>query len=118
MWIFLNNAALSVVESNDSLSYMGCHRQDLLLVRARIEGDIERVFPEVVVWHTPNADYAYRVFMPRSDVAAAMVASVMKIDYDNFKNSIDYDERDRHDAYLDVWTVMRNYQQRAVLPPD
>ena len=37
MWIFLSNSFISVVQKPGD--------NDLLTVRARIEGDIERVFP-------------------------------------------------------------------------
>ena len=49
MWVFLNNAFLSIVEHREN--------QNILLVRARIKGDIERVFPGVMVHKTPEADY-------------------------------------------------------------
>ena len=61
MWIFLNNAALSIV----------AHRTQpkTLVVRSRVSGDIEAVFPAVAVSHTPNADYAYRANVARTAVA-------------------------------------------------
>lgn len=52
MWIMLNNAFLSIVENRNN--------KDELLVRARIEGDIERVFPEADSFQDEQADYKYR----------------------------------------------------------
>ncbi len=100
MWIHLSDAFLSVV----------AHRTqpDDLLVRARVAGDIERVFPDAVVTMTPDADYRFRAVLPRGVVAGALAGSVLTIEYDNFKNSVT--EHDRHDACMDVWSVMHRFQ--------
>lgn len=101
MWIFLNDAFLSIVRDRGDV--------DQLLVRARIKGDIESAFPDAKVSHTPDADYAYRAFLPRRDVAATIERRVQAIDYPNFKNSV-RDHR-RHDAYVEVWRAMLRYQE-------
>ena len=77
MWVFLSDAMLSIVE----------HRGDasLMIVRARIPGDIERVFPDVEVSETPNADYRFRASIGREKVATALSSAIENIDYDNFK---------------------------------
>ncbi len=97
MWIFLNNSFLSIVYDRNN--------SENLLVRARIQGDIERVFPKIKAVHSPNADYAFRASIPRAEVSKTIAKQVNSIDYDNFKNSVQ--EHDRHDAYFDVWSVMR-----------
>jgi hypothetical protein len=100
MWIHLNDAFLSVV----------AHRTDpgVLLVRARVAGDIERVFPGADVVETPTADYRFRAVLPHAVVGAALVSRLSSIKYDNFKNSVAED--DRHDAYADCWLAMRRFQ--------
>ena len=100
MWIFLNDSFLSVVAHRD--------RPDDLLVRARRQGDIERVFPEAEVQTTPAADYAFRAVLPREVVGAAVSKAAEEIAYPNFKGSVT--EPDRHDAYMSVWGVMRRLQ--------
>ncbi len=97
MWIFLNNSFLSIVSDRDN--------PDNLLVRARLKGDIERLFPKIKAVHSPKADYAFRASIPRDEVSNAIAKQVKSVDYDNFKNSVE--EHDRHDAYFDVWSVMR-----------
>jgi hypothetical protein len=107
MWIFLSDSFLSIVEYRPDPSK--------LLVRARIRGDIERVFPGVRAVHTPvRADYAYRASIDRKAVAVAVSKQVLDIDYPNFKDSVLED--DRHDAYMGVWTTMNNYQRQRALP--
>jgi len=102
MWIFLNNAFISMVEHRE--------QPDSLMIRARSEGDIERLFNDAEVTETPTADYRFRATVTKQEAAAAISSKVQSIDYDNFKNSVD--ENDRHDAYLGVWSVMHGYQNR------
>lgn len=100
MWIFLNNAFLSIVEKGG--------KGTTLLVRARQKGDIERVFPKAEVIESPRNDYRFRAQVDREEVALAVAEAVRRIDYPNFKATVK--EPDRHDAYLDVWDVMNRYQ--------
>ena len=102
MWIALNNSFLSIVENrNNSLE---------LLVRARVKGDIEIVFPGAETFEDLHADYRYRALIKRDLVAKALASQVSEINYDNFKNSISKDEYQRHDAYLKVWDNLRTLQ--------
>jgi hypothetical protein len=100
MWIFLNNAFLSIVSNKDD--------PDNLLVRGRRHGDIRRVFPGVKVVITPEADYRYRAFVPRTLVAEKIASRISAIDYTNFKDSVT--EEIRHTAYLAVWRQMFIWQ--------
>jgi hypothetical protein len=100
MWIFLNNAFLSIVSNKDD--------PDNLLVRGRRRGDIRRVFPKVKVVVTPEADYRYRAFVPRTLVAETIASRISAIDYTNFKDSVT--EEVRHTAYLAVWRQMFIWQ--------
>jgi hypothetical protein len=101
MWISLSNAFLSIVAVSG--------QPELLKVRARRQGDIERIFPDAVVQHTAGRDYFYRTELPRSVVSAAIAANLEDIDYDNFKNSVRDDRL--HSAYASVWTTMSKLQE-------
>lgn len=105
MWIFLSDSFLSVVADNKDPN------GDRLLVRARREGDIERVFPDSEPSYTGSADYAYRAWVNRSDVAKAMAKQVMGLNYSNFKSSIKNSAY--HDACLEAWFAMRDLQERG-----
>lgn len=100
MWLCLNSAFLSIV-------YKDCAEGELL-VRARREGDIEKVFPDAKVIRSTNTDYLYRAVLPRSEVTTAMAAQIQDIDYKNFKSSVNDDRL--HHAYLDVWQAMADLQ--------
>lgn len=100
MWIFMSDEFFSVV------AHRGDNRK--LLVRARAKGDIERVFPSAQVVEGAGTDYRFRAVIPRGVVAQAMSDAVHGIDYDNFKDSVA--EPMRHEAYMDAWAVMRDFQ--------
>ena len=64
MWILLNDSALSIVDHLEKPGH--------LLVRSRIEGDIERAIPRAVVYEDASADYRYRANVPREVVKQAI----------------------------------------------
>lgn len=108
MWIFMNDAFLSIVTPRMHDVPKPLRGRDLLLVRARKRGDIQRVFPKVRVNRTPNRDYAFRAFVPRPRVIHAIGQRLLDMEYGNFKDSVENDER--HTAYSKVWSVMYGYQ--------
>ena len=100
MWLLFNSGFLSIVSDRNST--------ENLLVRARVRGHIQEVFPSAKVFTDSNADYLFRTVIIRDEVAAAVADSIRHIDYDNFKNSVA--SQSLHDAYLDVWRTMRHLQ--------
>jgi hypothetical protein len=107
MWIFLNNAFLSIVSEKENAGN--------LLVRACRDGDIQRVFPRARVWTTPTSDYRYRASVPRAYVAKVLAVQIEGIDYSNFKDSVT--DESRHMAYLQVWRTMFIWQGVMVERP-
>ena len=107
MWIFTPQSFLSIV----------AHRSEpgMLLVRARRSEDLAVVFPQAVIAHTPEADYAYRTVLPAATVAAAVSRCVQQIGYPNFKASVKEPERLR--ACEQVWQIMRDWGRRRTPGP-
>ncbi len=103
MWIFLNNSFLSIVENRNN--------KNELLVRSRVKGDIENVFPNSEVFELENSDYKYRSYIKKNDVSNILKNLVENINYDNFKNSISSDQSERHNSYLNVWAELRKLQK-------
>jgi hypothetical protein len=103
MWILMNDSMLSIVRHNTLAEAM--------LVRGRLADDIERVFPAAQVVEGGGNDYRFRAILPEAEVAEAIHARLLGIDYGNFKASV----RDpkRHHASLDVWDVMSQMQEQA-----
>lgn len=105
MWIFLPNAMISIV----------AHRQrpDFLLVRARIKGDIERVFPGAIVTRSPRADYLYRATVHRDRVASTLSQHLVTMTYANVKGAIPVGDSRRRSFMHATWHVMHSAQHAA-----
>jgi hypothetical protein len=101
LWIQFNNAFLSIVENRENTTES--------LVRARVKGDIEKVFPEADVFEDNNADYKYRAFISKAIVAEKIMLKVTEINYDNFKNSVK--EIERKKVYSNIWAELRKFQK-------
>ena len=103
MWIVLNKSFLSIVKNRNNNSE--------LLVRARVKGDIEKVFEDADIFEDENADYKYRSYISRENVANVISNELLKIDYDNFKSSVAKDDIDRSHAYMNVWSALNKLQR-------
>tara|TARA_B100000242_G_C42970022_1_gene450066 strand:+ start:308 stop:619 length:312 start_codon:yes stop_codon:yes gene_type:complete len=102
MWVFLNNSFLSIVENRNN--------KEELLVRSRVRGDIDKIFPDSNIFEMENSDYKYRSYIKKIEVSEKIREIVTNINYDNFKNSISKSEDQRHSSYLNVWNEMRKLQ--------
>ena len=102
MWIFLNNSFLSIVENRNN--------KEELLVRSRVRGDIDKIFPNSNIFEMENSDYKYRSYIKKIEVSEKIKEIVTNINYDNFKNSISKSEDLRHSSYLNVWNEMKKLQ--------
>lgn len=103
MWLCLNNAFFSIVDTTNDGN---------LLVRARRKGDIQRIFGKVEVTKTAGRDYLWRAYIDRETVAAVVSKQVLGINYGNFKNSVRDD--DLHRAYSAFWGIHGRMQE---IPP-
>jgi len=109
MWLFSEKGFVSIVQTTNT---------GFLTVRARVKGDIEKMFPGVKVIVTPSADYRFRAEVSRGTVAAVLENLALKIDYDNFKNRVaKHDPNRAHTAYMDVWKAMLDLQSERAKKP-
>ena len=104
MWILMNRAFFSIVQSRNN--------KNQFLVRARAERDIETIFPQADVLENAGTDYKYRTFLDKSIVLKAITQEMESIDYDNFKNSVPFHDFKRHEVYYDVWVALTQLQER------
>lgn len=88
MWIYLNNAVISVVERKD--------HQNELLVRSRYKGHLEKIFPEVVLSEMEEgifvdelADYQYRIYIDKGVFSRLVADGVAAIDYSSYQKSVE-----------------------------
>jgi hypothetical protein len=101
MWVFTSTGFYSIVIDRDN--------SDRLLVRARVAGDIEALWPKAEVVENKGTDYRFRASIRRNDVEKTIYKAVKAIDYDNFKSAV----RDPRRAidYGKVWSQMSIMQQ-------
>jgi hypothetical protein len=94
-------------------------KEDELLARTRCKDDIDKLkkllkakyqFNSEVI-ESPQADYAYRMIVPREIFASFISSAAMELGYDNFKNTIRGKDYKRHDAYLRCWEAMYEWQR-------
>ena len=104
MWLYSKDNFLSIVEDHDD--------PDMLLVRARFRGDIEDIFPAADVIEGGGTDYLFRAWVKRTDVADAVRAQVMNIDYPNFKSA---NNSSRQHHLMLLWDVMCQAQENSEL---
>lgn len=106
MWIFLPSGFLSIVADNAD------PHSNRLLVRSRVREHITQVFPGAEVIALAGSDYAYRAWVSRSKVATVLARFAEDLAYGNFKNEVNDDAY--HDACLETWMVMRDYQEEQI----
>ena len=109
MWLFTSKSFLSVVADKENPT------GDRLLVRSRIAGDIEEVFPDSNVMETCNADYRFRSWVSRDKVNKAISEYVQNLNYINFKNSVEDQARIR--PLMRVWSTMYDHQEAQLNAP-
>ena len=102
MWLFSKDNFLSIVKDRDN--------PNRLLVRGRLQGDIEAMFPEAEVIEGAGSDYKFRAFVDRTAVLKAVADTVSNLDYTNFKNA---NAKNRQGHLMGVWQVMRDEQGDA-----
>ena len=95
MWIFTQRGFLSIVKHTD--------KPNVLLVRSRFRGHIQRVFPKARVVEDVGSDYRFRAHLPIKEVSKVIARLVSEIDYDNFKNSLDTSDERYLDSCIDVY---------------
>lgn len=106
MWIFSRLGFYSVVVNPTNT--------DQMQVRARAEDDLKKLISfcqrrgvrvQDEIKEYPNADYPYRVFMPR-DAWPKLASELAKtVDYTNFKSTVA--DAFRHNLYMRVWGIMQ-----------
>lgn len=101
----MNDCFVSAVEDE--------RNKELLVVRSRVRGDLERVIPGCKVFTTPTRDYLFRTFIEKEKFAKIVSERVLAIDYGNFKDSIEKSDTERSHAYMGVWTKMFYFQENV-----
>ena len=113
MWIHHPDYFLSIIDPHGAYGGGKGIGSDLLLVRARFKGDLERAFGDEIascVEETPDRDYRFRAYVGRQCVAEVIGRALLTLDYKNVKGATH--EPWRHDAYADCHRIMEVAQNR------
>jgi len=109
MWIFTKQGFVSIKQHKDD--------PEKLLIRARVNGDLEKIFPGCKVSKNTGTDYKFRTTISRRAAAAKIAAAVFSITYtEGFKTSIDDHER-RAPFYLSIWELLVDMQEALSKKP-
>ena len=98
MWVFSQQAFLSIVRHID--------KANILIVRSRFPGHIERLFPKAHVLEDAERDYRYRTELSLKEVSEAIAKMVLRIEYDNFKSSLDMNDERYLESCIDVYNAV------------
>ena len=109
MWLFCKSGFFSAVAHLD--------KPGTILLRARFRGDLERLcaahdLDTATIAETPEADYRFRMELPKADWARVAAEEAAAIDYPNF-TAATHDGTARDAAYLGAWCALRAGQGRA-----
>ena len=116
MWIATDFGFFSIVEKPWDQA------QGTLTVRARVRGDLVN-FMRLAGMSTPiaddaQADYPYRIQVPKAEVATVLGQAVVAIDYDNFKARVGKSQGGRRATiYARVWGVLLDLVDLNPVPP-
>jgi hypothetical protein len=123
MWLFTKHGFYSVVCARQG---DGGHGQPIdksrLMVRARLRHHLEALkqrFPDALgdaeIREFLGSDYAFRIFVKKSDWVTVAAALAEEIAYDNFKGEVARgDAGQGYEAALhDVWGVMYRLQRKT-----
>lgn len=108
MWIFTRDGFFSAVKDQ----YCG---ENELMVRARVRDDLERFCDREAldpndIMEFPQADYRFRIKVPRGRWIAYVGTMAHDIDYPNFKGTVISRDHDRHTAYMECWRALHDWQ--------
>lgn len=116
MWLFTTFGFFSVVAERENAK--NPPEKHLLVVRARVKKDLERLKDKYLpnasdILEIANRDYPYRVYAWKSDFQRAMPKIVEDVTYHNFKSEVEAkDSLEREQMYAQVWSVMYNAEKK------
>jgi hypothetical protein len=113
MWLYTKLGFFSIV-------YKTPCTKDQLLVRTRCRQDLEALSKKLSqssdfkaeIIESKDSDYAFRMVVSKSVLAPFMADLIKNLDYANFKGTIPYNDRFRHDAYFKCWDAMYEWQEK------
>lgn len=103
MWIFTQDAYLTISQDEN--------QRERFMIRARVAGDIEKLFPKAQVIRMDDADFLFRAFIPKRRVIEVLSRAIGNIEYTSFKGGVK--DKCRAWYYAQVWAIMAAMQDAA-----
>ena len=100
MWIFTTSGFISAVRNPNDRT---------IIVRARDKTSLKNLAStfDLVIQHTPEADYPYRLYLGHDQFAEWVDMQVKTIDYNNFKSAVALTRgKGFASALCKVWSTM------------
>ena len=126
MWIFVDDAFVSVVQyhpEKDKDSPQPLPKGDLVLVRARVEADLDSlrpIVPNLTVQDVKAADYRFRTIITKRQLKKWLTRKVDALDYDSHFKEVVRDRapnvHGRYSAMMAVWSAMNRLQPSSWTP--
>jgi len=123
MWIFSKHGFYSAVCARQGDGKLGQPVDpDRIMVRARVRGHLEALkkrFPNLLgdseIQESSGTDYAFRLFIEKSNWMLVVAELAEETDYDNFKSEVARHQGRAGAAYEhslhNVWSVMHKLQE-------
>lgn len=109
MWLMTVHGFVPLVEDRDD--------PNVLQARARVPEDIQATLPDAQVFTSSGGDYRYRARVNRREVADALHAAVMAIDYVSHAKDVAIarspKNAERYEAYYSCWEALAEMQDYA-----
>ena len=107
MWIMTVDGFYSVVKKPG--------QEKEITVRSRVKTDLEKLLnklnSEISIQEGVGTDYPFRVVMSQADWGNYVQKAAMDIEYDNFKNTLEYSDHYRHEAYFNCWSALTSLEK-------
>jgi hypothetical protein len=100
VWIFMQDTFVTI--SQDA------NQRDRFMIRARVAGDIEKLFPKAQVIRLDDADFRFRAFVPKARVVEVLGRAIGSVDYTSFKSGVK--DKCRAWFYTRVWSITADMQ--------
>ena len=112
MWVFTREGFFSVVHDRY------CEPDEVMILARKAE-DIERLTDALegrvgLVLEFKHTDYRYRMAVKKITWAEYLRRSSMEIDYENYRDLIAADDKDRYEAYSKCWNSLKNWQDKGL----
>jgi hypothetical protein len=102
MWVFTKHGFFSIVQDKEN--------ENIVIIRARVKGDIEKQLPEARVEEDAGSDYRFRARLPKPVAAIWLKQMAEEIDYTNYKAAVNMVDPRRSEYYGMVWAIMADLQ--------